>query len=462
MVLLLLAAAVAAAAPPAFADKPCADARLAGIARCGTVEVPENRQVAGGRRIALNVIVLQATSPGPHLPPLFDIDGGPGLPDTKNAGFYATDGSAYRARRDIVLIDQRGTGASNPLACPELADPASAFKPMLPPAAVARCRKALEAKADLSQYLTHHAVADLDAVRDALGYERIDLFGLSYGTTVALRYLAAHPDRVRAAVLMGVAPPHARPPASHATAAERALKLLFAQCRADAACGKAFNPAEDLDRALARLPAAQDAPPADVFTEKLRTMMYQPATARRIPWVIHRAADGDLAPFYEATRPSGPSPYFDGMFLSVTCAEGLALTDVPAAASAARATQFGDYRLRRQSAACAQWTVGKAASDFLGPVNSPAAVLLVSGGLDPVTPPEWAEAVAKALPNARHVVIPASGHVFDGLGGIDTCFDPLVVKFLDTGLLDGLDFACLDQMRPPPFAITGTTPKPGN
>ena len=462
MALLMLMAAIGAVSQPVFIERPCPDSGLSAIARCGTVEVAENRQLAGGRRIALNVIVLKATSPGPHLPPLFDIDGGPGLPDTKNLGFYASDGSAYRARRDVVLVDQRGTGGSNPLACPELAAPELAMEPMYPAAAVGRCRKALEAKADLTKYLTHDAVADLDAVRAALGHDTIDLIALSYGTTVALRYLATYPDRVRAAVLMGVAPPSAMPPASHATAAERALKLLFAQCEADAACGKAFQPAEDLDRAVLTLRAKKDGLSPEIFTEKLRSMMYQQATARRIPWIVHRAAEGDLAPFHEATKPRGPSPYFDGMFLSVTCAEGLAVMDFPAASAAARATSFGDYRLRRQQQACAQWTVGKAASDFLGPVRSPAAVLLISGGLDPVTPPAWAEAVAQSLPNARHVVIPASGHVFDGLSGIDTCFDPMVMAFLDSGKLEALNPGCLTEMKPPPFTISGATVKPAN
>lgn len=458
MSFLALVAATVATTLPVFVDQPCADQSLAKIARCGSVEVPENRALTDGRRIRLNVIVLKATAPKPHLPPLFDIDGGPGLAVTKNAGFYAADGAAYRARRDIVMIDQRGTGLSNPLACPELGTPQTVYQPMFPTDAVARCRKSLEAKADLTRYLTHDAVADLDAVRAALGHERIDLSGLSYGSTVALRYLGTHPTRVRAAVLMGVAPPTAMPPASHATAGERAIRLLFAECEADPACARAFDPAADFERALAMLRRGKDKLSPEIFAERLRSMMYQPATARHIPWIVNRAAAGDLAPFYEATRPRGPSPFFDGMFLSVTCSEGLALMDFGAATKAARATRFGDYRLRRQRAACAAWNVGKAAPDFLAPVNTTAAVLLISGGLDPVTPPEWAEAVARSLPRARHLIIPASGHIFDGLSGIDTCFDPLLLKFLDTADLAALDPACLTTMRAPPFK---TAPESG-
>lgn len=455
--MMLTAAAAAAAFQPRFVDKPCSDPNLTKIARCGNVEVPENRADPMGRRIPLNVILLRATSPAPHLPPLFDIEGGPGLAVTKNVSFYLVDGAAYRNRRDIVMIDQRGTGRSKPLSCVELGSPETAYLPLYSSKAVARCRRALEKDSDLTHFLTQDAVADLDSVRAALGYRTIDLQALSYGTTVALRYLATYPDRVRAAVLLGVAPPSLMPPRRHAPAADRALRLLFAECVADTACTKAFQPDVELDEALRRLPALKGAPSREVFLEKIRSLLYQPMTARQVPWVIHRAASGDLSPFYEVTRPTGQSPYFDGMFLSVICSESMALMDFEKAAAASRETRFGDYRLQRQRDACSAWTTGQVKPDFLAPVTAPAAVLLISGGLDPVTPPELAQDVADSLRNARHVIIPKSGHVFDGLSGVDTCFDPLVVRFLDTADLKTLDPGCLAKMRPPPFKTSAVT-----
>ena len=458
MMSLLTLIAMMAAPPSSFVEKPCSDPALAAIARCGSVAVPENRARPSGRRIALNLVVLKSASANPDLPPLFDIDGGPGLAVTKNARFYATDGAAYRARREIVMVDQRDTGGSNPLACPELAAPEGAFQPMLPVDAVKRCRELLKPKADLRHYLTADAVADLDEVRTALGYGKIDLIGLSYGTTVALRYMATYPGQVRAAVLMGVAPPTAMPPALHAPAAEGAIRLLDAQCKADTACGKMFDLLGDMDRAMAGLKSRRADLEPEIFAEKIRSLMYQPATARRIPWIVNRAAAGDLEPFYAATRPSGPGPFFDGMFLSVTCSEGLALMDYDASAAAARRTRFGDYRLRRQRAACGAWPVGDA-GNFLGPIKTSAAVVLLSGGLDPVTPPAWADVVAQSLPRARHLVIPASGHVFDGLSGIDTCLDPMLVKFLETGDPAAIDPACLATMRPPAFTMSADKPR---
>jgi hypothetical protein len=125
-------------------EKPCTDHRLAKLARCGTVSVPENRQQPEARTIALNVIIMPATGSEPSSPPLFDIDGGPGLPVKKNVAFYATAGSAYRKGRDIVLVDQRGTGGSNPLHCPGFYEPEAASLPLYPAAEVRQCRLALD------------------------------------------------------------------------------------------------------------------------------------------------------------------------------------------------------------------------------------------------------------------------------------------------------------------------------
>lgn len=457
-----LVIALAAAAPvPIFVEKPCADDRIAKVARCGNVVVPEDRQAPEGRTIALNVIVLPATAPVPHSPPLFDIAGGPGLPVTENAEFYMSFGSAYRANRDIVLVDQRGTGGSNPLHCPEFSSPEAAYRLLFPADAVARCRMTLETKADLTKYGTPDAVADLDDVRAALGYDTVDLFGLSYGTTVALRYLDTHPERVRAAVLMGVAPADAMPPKSHAVAANRAIQLLFDSCRREKACRSAFDPAADADRARARLRSIDSAPSEEVFFEKVRSLMYQPSTARLIPLILNRAAEGDLAPFYAATKPNGLARYADGMFLSVICSESMALMDFPAAAMSARETMFGDYRLRRQRDACAKWPAATVVEDHLQPVASNAAVLLLSGEFDPVTPPQWADAVAATLPNSRHIVIPDSGHIFDGMTGIDTCLDPLILAFLQRGDARAVDGQCVNEMRAPPFVTSAAQTGPG-
>jgi pimeloyl-ACP methyl ester carboxylesterase len=449
--LVFLAAATMASAAPTFIEQPCAAPELAGKARCGTVAVPEDRANPGRRTINLNIVVIPASSADKRLPPLFDIEGGPSIADTKNAAFYLTDGAAYHAHRDVVLVDQRGTGGSNGMKCKEIDAAEAAYRPMYPPDAVGRCRVELEKRADLRFYGTTEAVADLDAIRAALGYDQIDLFALSYGTTFALRYMAVYPKTVRVAVLLSVATPMAMVPRYHSVAAERALELLFAECRADPKCARAFDPDRDLRIALANLRAIPGAPSPDVFMEKLRSLMYTPAKARTLPYLIHAAAQRDLKPFFDATRSDGASLFHEGMYLSVTCTESFPLFDYSEAAATSSRTRFGDYRLRRQHEACALWPKGKIPTDFLSLPRTDAAVLLISGQLDPVTPPEWAAGVARSLPNARHVIIPQMGHIFDGMSGIDTCFDPLIIRFYETGNAKSLDASCLSGMQPPPF-----------
>ncbi|WP_332765785.1 alpha/beta hydrolase [Phenylobacterium sp.] len=445
------AAAAAASSSPRFEEAACTAPELVGVARCGTVAVPE-RWDTGAGRVALKVVILPARKPRPGAPALFDLEGGPGLPSTKNAGFYLTEGALYWEGRDVILFDQRGTGGSGGLQCPALQAAEAALRPMYPPKAVEACREVLSARVDLTRYTTDDAARDIEAVRAALGHETIDINALSYGTTLALRYMAREPTRVHAAVLTGLAPPQAMPPRHHATAADKALKLLIADCRADAACAASFPDIPgDLERARARLAQAGGDPTPEVFMEKIRTLMYAPGSARQLPELIHRAAGGDVSWLRQnAAAASGPA-FAEGLYLSITCAESLALMPYAAAAAKARATAFGDYRLRRQREACRAWPTARVRVESLGPSRAP--VLLISGRLDPVTPPEWAAKLARSRPNTRQLTIREGGHVVDGLSGLDTCFDPLVVKFFETGALKALDASCIADMRAPAFQL---------
>jgi pimeloyl-ACP methyl ester carboxylesterase len=453
LALLGVALPTAAIAAPVFEPKPCADAALAAVARCGVVAVPEDSSGVG-RTIALNVVVLPGVAPAKGKPALFDLEGGPGLPSSKNAGFYLTDGVGYRRYRDVVLFDQRGTGASNPLLCPELQAAAGALEPMYPVEQVEACRARLSRTAHLEHYTTDDAARDIEAVRVALGYDRIDIVALSYGTTLALRYMALQPDRVHAAVLTGAVPPDAMPPRHHAEAAGRALTLLIADCARDAACSRAFPDLHgDLQRARDRLTSAGGPPTPDVFMEKVRTLMYSPASARRAPWLIHRAASGDFAWMKDERAAAQQNVFAEGLYLSITCAESMALMPYEDAAAAARSTPFGDYRLRRQREACRHWPVERVSGDSLRLTRSRAPVLIISGRRDPVAPVAWGEALARGLPNARQIVIEEGAHVVEGLSALDTCFDPVIQRFLETASLKALDDSCFGAMRAPPFKV---------
>jgi pimeloyl-ACP methyl ester carboxylesterase len=443
----LIAASLGAAA---FVPKPCADAQLGAGATCGTVTVPEDRSRKSARQIDLYVIVIRAAKPGKERQALFDLEGGPGLADTKNAGFYLTDGAAYAATRDVVLVDQRGTGESNPLDCPEFDAADRALEPMFPAAAVLSCRARLSQRADLTRYTTEDAVADLDTVRRALGYARIDLSALSYGTTLALRYIAVHPTHVRSAILVSSVPPSAMPPRHHATAAQAALDQMIADCAADQACAARYPKLRsDLSTATAKLRATGR---IDTFVamERLRTKLHSPAGTRELPGIIHQLAAGDSSILATSNARAGFN-YFDGVYLTITCSESLPWFDQDRARAAARRTTFGDYRIAGQRAACGNWPKARVQRSFFAPIHSSVPVLFVSGGRDPVTPARWAAGTARNFANSKHVVIPWAGHIVDGLSGFDTCYDPQVVRFLETADPKAVDERCFSEMMPPPF-----------
>jgi pimeloyl-ACP methyl ester carboxylesterase len=453
VMLLTLCACVHAFEPAAAAIEPapCIDPALEGRVRCGRVFVPENHVRPRGRRIALHVVVVPALEPRGEAP-LYYIDGGPGSNATRRVYFYLNEGSGYRQDRDVVLFDQRGAGFSEPLHCPEISRGNGPFAPMYGEGAVARCAQALARIADVAQYTTDAAARDLDHVREALGHDRIDIIASSYGTTLSMHYMAREPARVRSAVLIGAAPWWARPPQHHATAADRALRMVLAQCAADAACRAAYPDTQgNLDRFRLLAPGS---PMREVVMERLRRQLYSPAGARRIPQAVRDIAengppapsgDDEVLPPYEAA-------FAEGLYIQVTCAESFPGMSYDAAAAAARATPFGDYRLRYQRAACRDWPVRQ--RSIRPPRTRVAApILFISGDLDPVTPPEWAARAIQDYPNARQVVIPFAGHTNAGLSNVATCFHPLLQRFFKTLDLAMLDAGCVADMRPPPFAV---------
>lgn len=448
----IVAAALLLASPPTFVPHACAAALAGTAARCGTVTVPEDRSRPDGRQIGLNIVIIPAKQPASIARALFELEGGPGLADTNNAGFYLTDGASYGATRDIVLVDQRGTGGSNPLDCPEFDAPDRALQPMFSAETVASCRTRLSQRADLTKYTTDDAVADLDAVRTALGYKKIDLTALSYGTTLAMRYIALHGDHVRSAVLLSAVPPSAMPPRHHATAAQAALDQLLHDCANDQRCATRYPRLRaELDQAIARLASSGRINPA-VAMERLRTKLYSPGGARSLPWTIHRLALGDFSVLTSTDARAGFN-YFDGIYLTITCSESLPWFDRRRAGSRSRRTLFGDYRLARQQESCANWPRASIDPAFFAPLRSSVPILFISGGRDPVTPAGWARDAARTLGNSRQIIIPWAGHIVDGLSDLETCFDPQVIRFLDTADPRAVDERCFAAMAPPPFKL---------
>ena len=421
-----LAAALALLAGTASqaATLPLHTCRLAGLAhdaQCGVLKRPLDPARPDGTQIDLHVVVIPALARQKLPDPIFFFAGGPGQSAIGLAGTIEHLTSRLAARRDLVLIDQRGTGHSAPLHCdvPTAEESlARALDRARALAALAVCRTALQKLpwGDLRFYTTPIAMADADAVRAALGADQVDLIGVSYGTRAALEYLRAYPTHVRRAVIDGVAPPDMVLPESDDVDADAALAALFRDCAAEKACATGHPAlAQTWQGLLASLPKAVafvgpvsgEARHVTLTRDALRGLvrpgLYSPALGALLPYAIEQAAVGR----YEAlvALATGDVDIAEGEHFSVICAE-----DVPRLPPVTGpANDQGAQGLYR--AVCAHWPRGAVPAAFYTIPTSPAPVLLLSGGLDPVTPPRHAERVAKALgPKARSVVVANNGH----------------------------------------------------
>ncbi|HEX3250084.1 MAG TPA: alpha/beta hydrolase [Pyrinomonadaceae bacterium] len=459
--------------PSPLVLKDCEFQGVQGKARCGTLEVYEDRAARKGRKINLKIIVLPATSAQREPDPLFYFAGGPGSAATEDASGIAQAFAKIREHRDLVFVDQRGTGGSNPLNCEffNANDPQSYLGYYFPLDDVRKCRTQLESNADLKLYTTTIAMDDIDDARAALGYERINLFGGSYGTRAALTYLKRHPQHVRTATLHGVSPTHHFMPSDFPQQTERALQGVLSECVADQECNKAFpNVKAEAQAVLAQLikgpieveiekPHSSDRVKVklsrDVAAEAIRYMLYSPVPASRVPLIIHLAAQGNFAPLTRAAiqfRQNIVATGSNGMYLSVTCAEDLPWIKPGEGERMAANTFLGDYRLRQQREACALWPRATIEPDYSQAVRSDVPALILTGEWDPVTPPSNGENAAKALKNSLHIVVPHGAHGFGGLEGIE-CVDNIVAEFIERGTTKGIDMSCVQNIRRKGFAM---------
>ncbi len=480
MVLLagLVLAVAACNRPPTPGERlglaPC---RLPGLgvpAECGTYTVYEDREARRGRTIDLYLARVPALASTPAPDPLFVLVGGPGQAATRAGAPVVQALEAVRRRRDVVLVDQRGTGRSNPLRCQkEPLTLAEALEPEIDPGKLQECLESLDA--DPTRYVTALAMDDLDEIREAFGYEKINLWGASYGTRAALVYIRRHGTHVRSAILDGVAPPGMKLPLYAARDAQRALDRLFADCRRSPRCHAAFpSPESDLEFVLerlshgplsVRLPHPRTGDPVTLSLTRrslvsgVRGLLYAPRYAALLPMLLSRARAGDFAPFVAAASLFGGSVeegIADGMFLSVVCAEDVAWIQPEEVEAAVEGTFAGDALVRAVEAACAHWPTARIPASYLEPVESDVPALVFSGDLDPVTPPVWGEMVRAWLPRARHIVVPGTGHGVSLLG----CAPRLVADFLDTADPAAVEPECLGRITRPPFFTSFAGPAP--
>ena len=471
---LALLAALPALAKPAAGPAPAYRTKLkpckveTADAFCGVYQAWENRAAKSGRKIGLKVVVLPALSAHPKPDPIFFLAGGPGQAATTTVGGSA--GSSFRRDRDLVFVDQRGTGEPDKLRCDLGGHPddlQSYLGEMFPVAAVRECRERLEKKYDLTLYTTDASEDDLDEVRAWLGYGKVNLVGGSYGTRAAQVYARRHPESVRSVILSGAVPMDETLPITHAAAGQRSLDLLTDWCEKDPACKGKF-PAfrQELPAVLDRLrkePVAveirnpEDGKPVriklawNVVADGVRWALYSPGSSAVLPLMIHQAATGDFKLLAQASvnaRLGAIEGITQGLFFSVTCAEDIPFID-PAQVPARTANTFlGSYRVAQQTAACGVWPRAKIEPSHREPVRTDIPFLVINGERDPVTPPDFGPRVTRAMTRAVRVVIPWGSH-----GGSEPCRDKIEADFIERGSGEGLDLSCVKRIELLPFVL---------
>lgn len=473
---LAVCATAAHAQAPVFQPAPCPPGTEDG-ARCGTVRVPENRDHPG-RMLALHVVVLPARSATLARQAIAVFGGGPGQPATSLMGVAETF-AELRDGRDLLFVDQRGTGRSAPLQCQlrDEDDPQSYLGDFYPPDRTARCLEELRRNADLTRYGFMELAHDMEAVRTALGYGPLDLWGASYGTRAAQVYMRAYPRSVRSAVLLGVVPFGFYQPSTYARSMEAALAGVARDCSADAVCAAAFPDFAREVRAVAdrleRTPGTAEIMDPETgarlrlvltratFVDLIRRMLYDVGSVSELPYMVHRAFEGDYRPAVRQSlqdRRGYQRGLWWGLNLAITCSEDVPFVDSRAAARDNGRTLLGDWRVRQQIAACRGWPTFPLPAGYHRPLRSDIPTVLISGELDPVTPRSGGELVAAGLRNHLHVVAPHGGHGYGGLEGGE-CVDALLVRFVRQGSVAGLDPApCVRTLRRPPWVVDVAEP----
>ncbi len=444
------------------------EAAVSLAARCTTLEVPANHADPAGATISLNIVVAPALGNSVRNDPLVLIAGGPG--QASSSAFTPLIGTLrdIRQTRDLVLVDQRGTGGSAPLQCPadtlESTAADAAFD-----AWVRECLALVSG--DPTQFTTDAAVRDLDLVRAALGYEQLNLLGVSYGTRVAQHYARRFPEHTRSLVLDSIARPELAIGAEFARDGQRALDLMFERCSAEPTCAAAFpNLQADFNLLLAErfaTPATVqlDDPQTGVATEvvlnrdlvatTVLNLTYAPETTALVPLLIHTAAQGDLRPLAAQSlliTQQALDSISLAMRFSVICAEDAPF--FPNTTPDATTSYLGESIAQQLSAPCAIWPTAEAPADLRTPLQSDVPALLLSGAADPVTPPANGDTVAATLPNSLHIVAPGQGHNVFFRG----CMPRLITTFIDTGSVNDLDPSCVEQLQPTPFFTSFSGP----
>lgn len=442
-------------------------------ALCAILTVAENPADPGGPQIDLFVARVPSLSGTPEPDPVVLINGGPGEGTTELYLGLRPAFEPLRRERDIIILDQRGTGRSNRLACPsaDAADLDTADPDVLREL-ISECIASLDA--DLRYYTTSVAVGDLETLRQTLDVPEWNIYGISYGTRVAQHYLRRYPEHTRALILDGIAPPEVALGPEIAANAQAALDMIMSRCADDISCAEQFP---DLEQKFATVMSRleeepQTVPMPDPQTGEattlslsdrqmqlaVRLMSYSPYTAALLPLILSEAYDGNYAPLTaQAYLVVGQLEESLSMPMhnSVVCTEDVPFFEI-SDFDAPGQTYLGTSVVDALNTVCSIWPAGFRDDDLKDPLGSSHPVLLLSGEADPVTPPAYGTQVLQNLSNARHLVGPGQGHGLVTVG----CVPNLMRRFVQDLDPQGLDADCLEREQPTPFFLDFAGPAP--
>jgi pimeloyl-ACP methyl ester carboxylesterase len=432
----------------------------------GQVEVYENNLKNKGRKINLNVEVVPAKDLVNKADPMFIVMGGPGQAATDLISFFSEIFKAINEKSDLVFIDQRGTGKSNPLQLKGVYNTLQDYfkDDFADKVIVSKSVEVLSKENNLTCYGMLNAIIDLDHIREKMGYDKINLYGTSYGTRVSIAYINKFPDRVRTATLKGLVPYDLVIPFDFAEDAQRSLDILLSDCKQNQACNAAYPDLENELKTFIKTefpvrvdvlnPVTQKKETVeltkDIVALNLRVLLMSPSTTKNIPFLVTEFNKGNYEPLTNlilTIKKSYIKGVYDGMTLCVICYE-----DYPALTYLTKATDhetfLGNYWIRRVTNACEVWNPKKieVQKEKITKQNTP--VLLISGHRDGATPPKYGEEVLSYFPNGRHLVVNAGSHSFDGMRN---CVENIICDFVITGQNKVLQTDCVDLIKFPEY-----------
>jgi pimeloyl-ACP methyl ester carboxylesterase len=433
--------------------------------QCGTLVSPENYAQANGAQIDVNFVVLPAIDSSQEKLPLMFLAGGPGQAAAELAGHIYKGFNEIRKTRDLILIDQRGTGKSHPLECDDSleVDPYTGVSEDFTVSDVEQCLS--QVTGELSQYNSENAIRDFDAVRAALGHQQIHIYGGSYGTRAGLVYMRMFPASIKSVVLDSVGPIEV-PIGLFGQSVEQSFNKLLVNCQSDDSCAAQYpNLAKEFSEVSAKLlqsPVSIDiAHPRlgtkttfnisqDKFIFTIQMQLYSMQTRSLIPLLIHQAYLGDYKPLAGLIAQSeGGMGVYTVLHFNIVCNEDYPKISESMKVEDANNSFAQGLSLEMVGKVCSAWPKYQPSNDFYQTVTADIPTLILSGDLDPVTPASNGEKSDKNLPNSHHIIAKNNAHIVASTA----CGISIVNEFLEKQTPKGLDESCLQDIPEETFMI---------